>query len=203
MRSPNMRIFRLSLVMLSVYSPIVHSQTLLGFPKRHKDIDKEGLVGIVRRYTDELKTLREKVEDLQCRTSSTDIYFHAWKYATVDNIPGGTTIVYDRVITNKGNGYNRITGKFTAPRGGAFVFTWTAVTTDYHSINLHLYVNGKRIGVAQADSLTGSQNSSGSNTAVVELKEGDIVRVVCGVWGGTSKHRLHGDAHSSFSGWAL
>ncbi|KAK3086699.1 hypothetical protein FSP39_022185, partial [Pinctada imbricata] len=113
------------------------------------------------------------------------------------------TIVYDKVITNNGNAYNKATGKFTAPRDGPFVFTWTAITTDWFQINVYIYHNGRRLSVAQADSETDGQNSSGSNTIVLNLKKYDVVELKCGLWGDISKHVLYGDAHSTFSGWAL
>ncbi|KAK3085222.1 hypothetical protein FSP39_000161, partial [Pinctada imbricata] len=113
------------------------------------------------------------------------------------------TIVYDKVVTNEGNAYNKVTGKFTAPRDGPYVFTWTALTTVKFSLNVYIWHNGKRLSVAQADSKDGTKNSSGSNTIVLKLNQNDQVELKCGLWLDDNLHLLYGAAHSTFSGWAL
>ncbi|KAK3086190.1 hypothetical protein FSP39_014979 [Pinctada imbricata] len=52
---------------------------------------------------------------------------------------------------------------FTAPRNGAYVFTWTAVTQEKYMINLLLVVKGKVVSLAQGDGgANGSQNRAGT-----------------------------------------
>ncbi|KAK3086307.1 hypothetical protein FSP39_016689 [Pinctada imbricata] len=131
------------------------------------------------------------------------VYFSAWNSGTLNNIKGHSTIIYDKVFSNEGNAYNEATGKFTAPRDGPFVFTWTALTTDKFLINVYIWHNGKRLSVAQAESKDETQNSSGSNTIVLKLKKDDVVELKCGLWGDDKLHQLYGDAHSTFSGWEL
>ncbi|KAK3085846.1 hypothetical protein FSP39_009558, partial [Pinctada imbricata] len=117
----------------------------------------------------------------------------------------GKVLVYDRVNSNEGNGYDSSTGKFTAPRNGPYVFTWTAITQDKYNLNVDLYVNGKKIGTAQADGAPGPQNSSGSNTVVLNLKCDDVVSLRVQDWNAQKDRQFYGTPHSvsTFAGWTL
>ncbi|KAK3106534.1 hypothetical protein FSP39_022088 [Pinctada imbricata] len=122
----------------------------------------------------------------------------------MDNINGGETIVFDKCTENQGQGYNPATGKFTAPRDGTYVFTWTIITNgNNHRINVDLNLNGSLLGRAQSDSRSGRQNGSGSNTVVVNLTRDDVLYLSCGDWGGRHEHRIYGHTHSTFSGWTI
>ncbi|KAK3085725.1 hypothetical protein FSP39_007849 [Pinctada imbricata] len=133
------------------------------------------------------------------------VYFQAWNSVTQTNVPAGKVLVYDRVNSNEGNGYDTSSGKFTAPRGGPYVFTWTALTQDQYSLNVNLYVNGKNIGTAQADGAPGPQNSSGSNTVVLTLNEGDVVTLRVENWNAQEDRQFYGrpTSVSTFAGWTL
>ncbi|KAK3086830.1 hypothetical protein FSP39_024204 [Pinctada imbricata] len=130
-------------------------------------------------------------------------YFQAWNSKTVEDIKSGHVFVFESTNTNRGGHYDATSGTFTAPRDGPYVFTWTVVTTDGHSINVDLYQNSKAIARAQADGAPGPQNSSGSNTVVLDLKTGDEVNLRCRGWMSQNQRELVGQAHSTFSGWAL
>uniref|UniRef100_A0A194AMC1 Putative mantle 4 n=1 Tax=Pinctada fucata TaxID=50426 RepID=A0A194AMC1_PINFU len=131
------------------------------------------------------------------------VYFQAWNSATFTNIKSGHIFVFDRTNTNHGNHYDSSNGNFTAPRDGPYVFTWTVVTQDKYSINVELFRNNQRVSRAQADGQPGPQNSSGSNTVVLDLKTGDVVNLRCGGWMNQDQRQLYGDTYSTFSGWAL
>ncbi|KAK3086334.1 hypothetical protein FSP39_017004 [Pinctada imbricata] len=150
-----------------------------------------------------------KIHDMPCGARKNvplegfDIYFSAWNTQTLTKIKTGTTIVYDKVLTNEGNGYSNVNGKFTAPRDGPYVFAWTVVVKDNFMINIFIYHNGNRLSVAQADSEYNNLNNSGSNTIVLNLKKNDVVQLKCGRMGTVRKNYLHGNGHSTFSGWLL
>ena len=132
------------------------------------------------------------------------VYFTVGNSQTLNNLPAGRILVFDKVITNKGGAYNPTNGAFVAPFDAVFAFSWTIVVHTGNKINVFLMRNGNSQGLAQAaDGSTGIQNGGGSNTLILELKAGDIVHLEVDSWGSTFSRQVFGHGHSSFSGWLL
>ena len=105
-----------------------------------------------------------------------DVCFTAYlsSYAAF-NVP--SVIIYNRVITNRGSGYNTADGVFTAPRDGTYLFIWNSETYGGHYCYLNLFKNGLDVGfTAYSDALSGHADS-GSMSLVLELTTGDRVWV--------------------------
>ena len=87
----------------------------------------------------------------------------------------GDILVFPHVITNKGQGYDNSTGKFTAPRDGMYVFFVTGVSYLKNGLLLDIVQDGVR------KVRTFSENSyyyeTGTNLVVLELDRGDAVWV--------------------------
>ncbi len=95
---------------------------------------------------------------------------------------------------NHGNGYNAITGAFTAPLGGVYVFNLYFSLSGGNNIDMGIEVNGK--GVCDAFA-AGTNYDTGVCSAMAQLKPGDVVNVKKLFNGG-----LHNPAHGSgFSGF--
>ena len=135
--------------------------------------------------------------------SGRDVCFFALVSTTLDNLPLNTTIVFDQAITNRGGAYNTTSGIFTASVVGAYVFSWTVLNRDGRFMNAALYHNEKYIAIAKADTRDYSFGASGSNTAVLDLKTGDTVRVEVWKGGLTDISQAVGNGHSTFSGWLI
>ena len=71
---------------------------------------------------------------------SLDVAFTAQFGARI-SVSGGQKIVFTNVITNVGDAYNNVTGIFTAPRNGTYMFTLTTMTTNNNHW-AYLSVNG-------------------------------------------------------------
>ena len=87
------------------------------------------------------------------------------------------TLVFPKVITNVGNGYNPFDGVFTAPRAGVYVFFVNVQNYGTQSIYVDIVFNGAtkvRAMVSQSDE---EYNDAGSNLAVLSLQTGDRVWV--------------------------
>ena len=120
-----------------------------------------------------------------------------------ENNPGKHhTIIYDYVVTNYGNGYNKYTGAFIAPRSGVYVFTWTTFANPGSYLPIELIVNNYRYGIISAD---GNALYNGvTGVAVVHLNQYDAVLVRS-----DSHTAPHGNIFSdqnmktSFSGWCI
>lgn len=77
------------------------------------------------------------------------IAFYAYM-STTETGPGTHhTIIYDNEVTNIGNRYNTLSGIFTAPVDGVYVFSWTILMAppgEYKTMELML--NSRRVGAS-------------------------------------------------------
>ncbi|XP_034566187.1 complement C1q tumor necrosis factor-related protein 3-like [Notolabrus celidotus] len=100
-----------------------------------------------------------------------------------------TTLVFRRVISNMGNGYNVGTGVFTAPVAGNYYFYISHHAGGEHRASLTLIKNNELIVQTYDHASTADTADNGSNAAVLQLVRGDRVYVRLGanthVWGGS------------------
>ncbi len=90
----------------------------------------------------------------------------------------GALVLFNNVVTNYGNAYNKITGSFTAPYHGLYFLTLYFMTTKPHSSLLGIFLNNERLCTSYA----GSGGATGAHevatcTTIKELKVGDILNV--------------------------
>ena len=87
------------------------------------------------------------------------------------------TLVFPKVITNVGNGYNPSDGIFTAPIVGLYVFFVNVQSYASHEIWVDIVLNGnsKVRGMANTDNWQNFETAS--NLAVLSLQKGDRVWV--------------------------
>lgn len=117
------------------------------------------------------------------------------------NIAPWATIVFSDVETNTGNGYDSITGEFTAPRNGVYVFFGHVLSREGKNIETALSVNGDMKLWLYAGGAS-EFHGSGSNMLVVHLQAGDKIKMIKhGPWG-TSPFYIH-NVWSTFSGFLL
>ncbi|XP_062613647.1 cerebellin-2-like [Saccostrea cucullata] len=110
------------------------------------------------------------------------------------------TWIFDTVLVNEGNHFNRASGTFTSPSAGTYVFSWATLTNPGNAAHPYLRVNGVYKGKTAFNQLNSKQQlwSSGSNSIVLSLKEGDRVNIASGYLGAYAREEF-----SSFSGWKL
>ncbi|XDV25890.1 hypothetical protein PO909_029722 [Leuciscus waleckii] len=108
------------------------------------------------------------------------------------------TLTYRNVFTNIGNAYNPITGVFTAPLKGAYMFRVSVFGHGPTSASVAIIKNGEHVVVANA--LQAKDRLNSSNGVVLILEVGDVVYVR--LW---SNRRLFDDQsnHNTFSGFLL
>ena len=105
-----------------------------------------------------------------------------------------STILFDTVITNVGNGYNADDGMFTTPYDGIYQFSATMMTGQNGEIWSYFILNGKRIAFIYAHGTEG-RHDQGANTVILQLNKGDRVCVV-----NRYTSTIWGDGYSTFSG---
>ena len=82
------------------------------------------------------------------------------------------TVKYDRVLTNIGNGYDKISGHFKAPIKGLYVFSCTVMAVERGDLSVVLVKNAQEM--SHVYSSTGIYES-GAISILLSLKKGDKV----------------------------
>ena len=107
------------------------------------------------------------------------------------------TLVFPKVITNEGNGYNPSNGVFTAPRAGVYVFF---VNVQAYSTQI-IYVDIVLNGASKVRTMAYTNYDAGPNLAVLSLQTGD--RVWVKHWSGQG-YWTHSDGPiTTFSGFLI
>ncbi|XP_052409748.1 uncharacterized protein LOC127956033 [Carassius gibelio] len=160
----------------------------------------------LKKSIDEMSNLTQsQVEELKKENRDREIAFSAsllepGNSGNVGPFTTDITLTYRNVFTNIGNAYNPITGIFTAPLKGAYMFRISvyANTALSNPSTIYLMKNGEHVVVAHGHQDQGVLNSS--NGAVLILEVGDVVYV--SLWSG---RRIYDDDnnHSTFSGYLL
>ncbi|KAK7115298.1 cerebellin-1-like isoform X2 [Littorina saxatilis] len=165
---------------------------------------RQELKGALETYVSELYELRAMVRSLKNSTPPAEKYsslakalpavsFNA-KLSYNRELKPLDTVVFDTVITNNGEAYNAETGKFTAPVPGTYVFYATILSGYNTKVETAIIINDKE--VARMYSGAHDAHGSGSNAAIVNLKNGDSVWVRLLYQGGNHVHGYY----STFSG---
>ncbi|XP_051747902.1 uncharacterized protein LOC127511199 isoform X17 [Ctenopharyngodon idella] len=108
------------------------------------------------------------------------------------------TLTYRNVFTNIGNAYNPITGIFTAPLKGAYMFRVSVFGVGPTVASASIVKNREHVVIARGDQAQGVLNSS--NGVVLILEVGDVVYVR--LWSGTRIFD-NGNNYNTFSGYLL
>ncbi|ROL53442.1 Complement C1q-like protein 4 [Anabarilius grahami] len=147
-------------------------------------------------------TVTELRDEMNKKNDDREIAFSA---ALMESGEGNTgpfttdiTLTYRKVFTNIGNAYNPITGVFTAPLKGAYMFRISAYGRGGTAATVSIYKNGEFLVMAFDNQPQNALNSS--NGAVLILEVGDVVYVRL-----RSGKRIFDNQynHNTFSGFLL
>ncbi|XP_045178996.2 complement C1q-like protein 4 [Mercenaria mercenaria] len=114
------------------------------------------------------------------------------------------TIIYDKVYTNVGGGYDATTGVFTCPTAGLYTFQFHTLAHQDKSSWLELYKNQEYI--ASIYGHTVNDFASGGNSVVLQLTVGDTVyiKAVDNSYGtDTNLYGQPDEVYSTFSGYLI
>ena len=117
-----------------------------------------------------------------------------------ENLDNNEVVKFDKVWTNIGNGYDSSSGVFTAPRGGVYQFSCSAMTLSGKTLRLHLMKNDQRT-VSLYPGTSG--HNMGTLNMVLELKKGDRVYIKHLGSGSNSLYSEAGYNYSMFSGYFI
>ncbi|XP_034159179.2 cerebellin-1 [Pangasianodon hypophthalmus] len=125
-----------------------------------------------------VQTLQDEVETLQKENEARKVAFSASLLASGEGNTGPyssvpPTLIYKKVATNFGNGYDSNTGIFTAPVKGVYYFRFYAHCHGGIKMAVSLYKNGAvQCSVFSWKPIT---NGNASNGIVLTLEKGDQI----------------------------
>ncbi|ROL46379.1 Complement C1q-like protein 4 [Anabarilius grahami] len=109
------------------------------------------------------------------------------------------TLTYRNVLTNIGNAYNPVTGIFTAPLKGAYMFRVSVYCHGGTPATVSIYKNEEHMVLAHTHHTQGAL--AASNGLVLILEVGDVVYVR--LWSGRRIYDDGKENHNTFSGFLL
>ncbi|ROI89212.1 Complement C1q-like protein 4 [Anabarilius grahami] len=156
----------------------------------------------MNKKNDEISNLTLGQEELKKENRDREIAFSAALLESGNGYFGPftseITVTYRNVFTNIGNAYNPITGVFTAPLKGAYMFRFSVYGYGPTPSTGSIFKNGERLVMANANQAQDWLNSS--NGIVLILEVGDVVYVK--LW---HSRRMYDSQynHNTFSGYLL
>ncbi|XP_067248905.1 complement C1q-like protein 4 [Chanodichthys erythropterus] len=156
----------------------------------------------MKKKNEEISYLTSQVVELRKENKDREIAFSAGLLESGEGYTGSfstdLTLTYKNVFTNIGNAYNPITGIFTAPLKGAYMFRVSAFGNGGTAASVFIVKNGQQMVIAHDNQP--HYDLSSSNGVVLILEVGDVVyvRLVAG-------RRLYDSEknYNTFSGYLL
>ncbi|KAL1250924.1 hypothetical protein QQF64_018720 [Cirrhinus molitorella] len=159
----------------------------------------------LNKKTDEISNLtHSQMEEMRKENRDREIAFSAalMQSGSGDIGPFTTeiTLTYRNVFTNIGNAYNPITGIFTAPLKGAYMFNFSVFGNGNPSTpsTASIVKNGERVAIAHGHQEKYAVNSSKGVVLILEV--GDVVYVR--LWSGRRIYDSQSN-YNTFSGYLL
>lgn len=125
------------------------------------------------------------------------VAFFVGLYENIGPITDHADIVFDRVVTNVGAGYNSKTGRFTSPVNGTYQFNIIISAQGRQKAAVMILKNGGMVATVWAESIP--YWSTASNIVILSLEKGDQVWLMLL----NRASYLHGYMYSTFSGFLI
>ncbi|XP_070543450.1 complement C1q tumor necrosis factor-related protein 3-like [Ptychodera flava] len=111
-----------------------------------------------------------------------------------------TPVTYQKIYTNRGNGLNMGSGKFTCSVSGVYFFMFSTLRNNVNDMFLCLMKNDEELPCIYVTHSASRNNGSASNSVIIDLQHGDEVWVRLG-----SGHALYSDdnEYTTFTGYLL
>ncbi|CAC5425139.1 unnamed protein product [Mytilus coruscus] len=130
----------------------------------------------------EVADLKAENQRLREELNATRVAFYAYMSVDrgIDWFSLNKKIVYDKVNLNIGDGYDALTGVFTAPSSGTYIFNTVSVAYNKSYMTLLLKINGITADIAFPDAYDHDDRSTATTVTIVMLQKGDQVYAVNG-----------------------
>ncbi|XP_076100842.1 cerebellin-1-like [Mytilus galloprovincialis] len=112
-----------------------------------------------------------------------------------------STLIFQTVLTNIGDGYNPSNGVFTSKRKGVYFFSWSTLTKIGNMFPTEIVLNGNQVGVKNHGygNRHSDRNQPSTQNAVVAMQNGDRVWIRASINNGY----CFADQWTSFSGFEI
>ena len=110
-------------------------------------------------------------------TDLLEVEFYAYLGTELSHVPVGTTLKFDGVGNNQGNGYDNSTGVFTCPSSGLYLFMVYIMPHEGSEVSVSLMYNGQGFAHAAAEPSFNGQDITGATARAFRLNKGDRVWV--------------------------
>eukprot|EP00105_Crassostrea_gigas_P027751 XP_011449192.1 PREDICTED: complement C1q tumor necrosis factor-related protein 2-like [Crassostrea gigas] len=138
---------------------------------------------------------------VQCKDPKIDIIaFQSILTKHLENLKAKETVVFDKVLLNEGNAYDKTSGVSTAPSDGIYSFTWTILTKHGKYFGSEIVQNGQKVAYNNSDGRGHDGWPMSTSHANIKMKKGDEVWIRTK---DTSGYYAHGDDCCCFSGIRL
>ncbi|CAG2254553.1 unnamed protein product [Mytilus edulis] len=94
-----------------------------------------------------------------------------------------STIVFETVIINEGDHYNKNDGVFVAPQNGIYMFSWTVATVNVHYIVTELVVEDEVVTTTGEKEIDSGSLTSASMTVFYRMKRDEHAWIRTNNWG--------------------
>ncbi|VDI74506.1 Hypothetical predicted protein [Mytilus galloprovincialis] len=117
-----------------------------------------------------LEIIETKIASLENERKTQPILFYAIVNDKSFTLNTQSTIVFETVVINEGDHYNKNDGVFVAPQDGVYMFSWTVSTPDANWLMTELVVEEKVISSTGVRDVDSGSRSSASMTAFCRMK---------------------------------
>ncbi|XP_071120246.1 cerebellin-2-like [Mytilus edulis] len=144
--------------------------------------------------------------EMRCDCDNKELYGHKTvgfmvkSSKRLSNVNKGSTVIFDKVVTNTGSGYDASTGQFVAPYEGLYYFSWTILTYYSKYFTTQLMQNDNIIAANYPDGRgLSSSNVSATQSVLLHLAAKDKICIKTESTG----LFMYGDKWSTFSGFKI
>ncbi|XP_077984472.1 uncharacterized protein LOC144439089 [Glandiceps talaboti] len=134
------------------------------------------------------------------REQQTRVAFSVSKTTSLGPVSSHIVIVYNKVYSNDGNGYDASTGKFTCPVSGMYYFMISAMRRGSNGIYVCLMKNNTKLPCIWISANSGWANGASSNSVIIDIQQGDEIWARLG--DGYALYSDH-DEYTTFAGYLL
>ncbi|CAC5407753.1 unnamed protein product [Mytilus coruscus] len=117
-----------------------------------------------------LELLETKIASLENESKTQPVLFYAIVNSRSFTLNTDSTIVFETVVINEGDHYNKYDGVFVAPQDGIYMFSWTVSTIHSNWVMTELVVEDRVISSTGEKAVDSSVYSSASMTAICRVK---------------------------------
>ncbi|CAG2190792.1 unnamed protein product [Mytilus edulis] len=130
-----------------------------------------------------IERIERFIEALEDKRKKPPVLFYAVIVKRAFTLNKHSTIVFETVIINEGDHYNKNDGVFVAPQNGIYMFSWTVATVNVHYIVTELVVEDEVVTTTGEKEIDSGSLTSASMTVFYRMKRDEHAWIRTNNWG--------------------